>query len=261
MAKSASGSTAPSFGTRSRTCPYEASTLKPLPRYFLIVRAFAGDSTITRLSAMGYWVTAPETKNRGLAADACFDPTVEGSVRIALRIIEYQIFHARVGQLLPGLAREHHQHNPLDLFQIKLFGVERQQSVNDNFALTRGQNAAGFERCQESAALGVEPHQLFGRVHTKRAAAAQSRTLALFSQIGQPVQCALDAGLAKACALQIAREGLALGARGQLFEHVAIEDVNQNVENGVIHHLRFGHLRFRPMVPVGVSRGMSHSRT
>src|ERR1700733_5319705 len=52
MAKPLSGSTAPSLGTRSRTCTWEASTLNPRPRYFLIVRALAGDSTITRLSAM-----------------------------------------------------------------------------------------------------------------------------------------------------------------------------------------------------------------
>ena len=48
MAKPASGSTAPSFATRSRTWPYEASTLKSPPRYFSMVLALAGDSTMTR---------------------------------------------------------------------------------------------------------------------------------------------------------------------------------------------------------------------
>src|SRR3954463_15216829 len=33
---------------RSRTCPIDAFTMKPSPRYLLIVLAFAGDSTITR---------------------------------------------------------------------------------------------------------------------------------------------------------------------------------------------------------------------
>src|SRR5215467_16076767 len=33
---------------RSLTCPSEASTLKPLPRYFWIVFALAGDSTMTK---------------------------------------------------------------------------------------------------------------------------------------------------------------------------------------------------------------------
>src|SRR3989442_10193947 len=36
------------FG-RSRTWPFDARTLKPGPRYLPMVRAFAGDSTITRL--------------------------------------------------------------------------------------------------------------------------------------------------------------------------------------------------------------------
>src|SRR4249919_2165273 len=53
MAKPLSGSTAPSLGTRSRTWPYEARTVKSLPRYLLIVLALAGDSTMRRFLAMG----------------------------------------------------------------------------------------------------------------------------------------------------------------------------------------------------------------
>src|SRR4249919_2695348 len=52
MAKPLSGSTAPSLGTRSRTWPYEARTVKSLPRYLLIVLALAGDSTMRRFLAM-----------------------------------------------------------------------------------------------------------------------------------------------------------------------------------------------------------------
>src|SRR5437016_12529029 len=33
---------------RSLTCPIEASTVKPLPRYFWMVFALAGDSTMTK---------------------------------------------------------------------------------------------------------------------------------------------------------------------------------------------------------------------
>src|SRR5207342_493898 len=57
MAKPLAGSTAPSFGTRSRTWPYEARTVKSLPRYLLIVLALAGDSTMRRFFAMD---TVPE---------------------------------------------------------------------------------------------------------------------------------------------------------------------------------------------------------
>src|SRR3954453_9889510 len=52
MAKPLAGSTAPSLGTRSRTCPYEARTVKSLPRYLLIVLALAGDSTMSRCLGM-----------------------------------------------------------------------------------------------------------------------------------------------------------------------------------------------------------------
>ena len=77
----------------------------------------------------------PETKNRGQAADAGFDPKIEGLMRIAIRVIEYQIFHASVGELLSGLAREHHQYDPFDLLQIELLGVQGEQSVDDDLAL------------------------------------------------------------------------------------------------------------------------------
>src|SRR3546814_4328639 len=50
--KPCSGSTAPSLGTRSRTWPYDARTVKSLPRYLLIVLALAGDSTMRRFLAM-----------------------------------------------------------------------------------------------------------------------------------------------------------------------------------------------------------------
>src|SRR5690606_24464022 len=53
MANPCAGSTAPSLGTRSRTWPYEARTVKSLPRYLLIVLALAGDSTMRRFLAMG----------------------------------------------------------------------------------------------------------------------------------------------------------------------------------------------------------------
>ena len=47
MSKPCSGSTEPSLGGRSRTCPKDASTRCPLPRYFSMVFALAGDSTTT----------------------------------------------------------------------------------------------------------------------------------------------------------------------------------------------------------------------
>ncbi len=47
ISKSLSGSTDPFFEGKSRTCPKDGMTLYPLPRYLLMVLAFAADSTIT----------------------------------------------------------------------------------------------------------------------------------------------------------------------------------------------------------------------
>src|SRR5689334_18176386 len=44
------------LGGRSRTCPMDAFTTKPSPRYLLIVLAFAGDSTITRSLPLGFFL-------------------------------------------------------------------------------------------------------------------------------------------------------------------------------------------------------------
>src|SRR5262245_52495832 len=43
----------PSFFGRSRTWPFEAITSYPEPRYFLMVLAFAGDSTTTSVLLIG----------------------------------------------------------------------------------------------------------------------------------------------------------------------------------------------------------------
>ena len=67
------------------------------------------------------------------------------------------------------------------------------------------------------------------------AVAAQVRTLTLSGKIRQPVERALHIGLAETGALQIARECLPLSAGGQLLEHVAVKNVDKNVENAVVH--------------------------
>src|SRR6478736_856258 len=76
MAKPWSVSTAPSFGTRSRTWPYEARTSKSLPRYLLIVFALAGDSTISRFFAMSgfrYLFAAMQGEGAAVYANAGAD--------------------------------------------------------------------------------------------------------------------------------------------------------------------------------------------
>src|ERR1019366_7017102 len=133
-----------------------------------------------------YCVREPKTKNRGRAAGGCLDLAAEGSVRVAMRNIEYQIFHARVREFLSGLTRQDHQNDPFDLFQIELLGIERQQSIDHNFPLTWRENAAGLERGKQPAALGVQAHEFLWGIDAKRAVAVQVRALALLRQISQP---------------------------------------------------------------------------
>ena len=54
IAKSCSVSTLPFSGTKSRTCPTDAITRHPRPRYFSIVFAFDGDSTISKFISVPF---------------------------------------------------------------------------------------------------------------------------------------------------------------------------------------------------------------
>src|SRR6266404_8008198 len=65
VSKSFSMSTPSVLLGKSFTCPSEASTVKPRPRYFWIVLALAGDSTMT--SALGKFLTPSETLARSVA--------------------------------------------------------------------------------------------------------------------------------------------------------------------------------------------------
>jgi hypothetical protein len=54
---------------------------------------------------------------------------------------ENEVFHPSVGKLLTGLAKQYHQHNPLDLFDINIRRFQREQAVDENLTLLRGQDA------------------------------------------------------------------------------------------------------------------------
>src|SRR5690554_2406004 len=139
IAKPRSGSTAPSFGTRSRTWPYDASTSKSLPRYFSIVRAFAGDSTMTTFLAMSVQcgrrpvpadpmprsgVSPPGGAKNGKARAT--RRWSEGSVDPAWTVRENEILHMRVGLFVARLAEQDHHHDPFDLLDIDFIRVEGQ---------------------------------------------------------------------------------------------------------------------------------------
>src|ERR1700733_12768478 len=212
MANPCSVSTAPSLGTRSRTCPYEASTSKSLPRYFLIVRALAGDSTMTRFSLI-----------RVAAERASMRAARVGSGHPRLEPLERQI--------LPRLTREHHEHHPLQLLGIEFIAVERDHAINDDFALQGLQHAQALEGEEKAAAFGRETCALAFGEHAHRAAALvdggiEQRALAHAGKLCKPVERSLDALVCKADARQGTRQRRALGHFGCLIEHVAIKYVD-----------------------------------
>src|SRR5690606_13006088 len=150
IAKPRAGSTAPSFGTRSRTCPYDASTSKSLPRYFSIVRALAGDSTMTTFLVMcvrtraadredvavrGLPSSGTRPRRRARARRAAARRWTGGSVNPARTVGEDEILHLRVGLLVARLAEEHHHYDPFDLLDVDFVRVERQQPVDRKLPL------------------------------------------------------------------------------------------------------------------------------
>ncbi len=53
------------------------------------------------------------------------------------RQLMQDILHALAGRFFAGLAGQHHEHDPLDLLETQLFAVEREQTLDDYFALGR----------------------------------------------------------------------------------------------------------------------------
>src|SRR3989338_3516990 len=113
IAKPLSGSTAPVFGTRSRTCPYEASISKSLPRYFCSVLALAGDSTIRRLDAMRM---------------------VFGSMQLCGVRRGKQFFYQQRIKVLMAVP-QYHQHDQFEFVQREVLMLQRDRAVHDHLAL------------------------------------------------------------------------------------------------------------------------------
>src|SRR5687767_3365566 len=162
MAKLREGSTAPSLGTRSRTWPYEARTSKSLPRYFLMVFALAGDSTMTRLVLM---------KNETAEGPRGWEFEASGEVSMQRfgTLLEHQVLHACVRLLLPGLGEQHHEHHPLHLVDVDAVGLERHEPVDDDFALGARQDADVLQVQDVAAAVGVQARHLVAAEHADRA--------------------------------------------------------------------------------------------
>ena len=72
-------------------------------------------------------------------------------------LLEYQVFHTCVGHFLPRLAEQDHQNNPFYLFDIDVRGFERQQAIDEDFALRRRQDADLLKIGDKDATRDVDP--------------------------------------------------------------------------------------------------------
>src|SRR5438552_2857314 len=97
-------------------------------------------------------------------------------------------------QLSFRLAREHHEHHPLQLLGVGLVGLEREQPLDHELALLRCDHTRALEPQQQSPALAREPRELAVGEDAQRAfAAGPARILgpgALLpeGEIGEPIE-------------------------------------------------------------------------
>src|SRR5690606_12130023 len=251
IAKPFSGSTAPSFGTRSRTWPYDASTSKSLPRYFSIVRALAGDSTMTTFLAMcvrcafpgvrvkdrdeppGGSVPRRRTRVRGAARR-----WVGGSVNPARTVGEDEILHLRVGLLVARLAEQHHHYDPFDLLDVDFVRVERQQPVDRKLPLRRRQDSDLLQMQQIASRGCVQPVKLDRVVDADRGG-ARGVAPGRFGRIQavEPVERALDLAVAEAGLLELELELATVRLRRPVALGEGLEQIHQHVENAFLHRL------------------------
>ena len=72
-------------------------------------------------------------------------------------LLENEVFHARIRQFLTRLAEQDHQYDPLDLFDIDIRRVQRQQPVDEDFALRWRQDADLLEVSDIASARDIKP--------------------------------------------------------------------------------------------------------
>ncbi len=113
-----------------------------LPRYFLMVFALAGDSTITRFSAMPCMRRcAPPVEPRDGAQ--CVAPESESNTSVSMRAQACS---------WPGWLESTMSTTQRTCSSCEVFHVQRQQPVDDQFALRGLQDAHFFQRQQQAAA-------------------------------------------------------------------------------------------------------------
>src|SRR5262245_27094224 len=163
-------------------------------------------------------------------------------------LVEDQVFHPLVGIFLAGLAEKHHQHHPLELLDVDVVRLEREQPVDHDLALRGREDAEVLEVQQVAAHVGVEPHLLRAAEHSHRAGRALAeRALGIGREALEPEQRALDLRLRVARLLELGLERLAVRHRIVLGIQEVLEQVDQDVEHGVLHRACLAVVRpYRP---------------
>src|SRR5580658_1122072 len=121
-----------------------------------MVFALAGDSTMTRLSAMVRGTLQPKNEKPRTSRGPQSTSAPRSSVRCIERGFRDQPAEPLDRLFLTRLTRQHHQYHPLELFAVGLVRIERQHALDHDLALQRIQHTRALQLQQQSAALGRE---------------------------------------------------------------------------------------------------------
>src|SRR5665213_1888181 len=164
--------------------------------------------------------------------------------------VPHQVLHAGESLFLARLAGEHHEHDPFDLLGVQFLRIQGQQSVQNDFPLQRRQDAVPLQMHQKATRFGGQPGQFPVAVHPHAGAVTRCRFGALqayIRQTGQPVERAVDACGSETHQLQIASEIVAFRNLRGVLQHVAVKNVNQDIEDTGRHeHRTYDRRQYRP---------------
>src|SRR5580658_1092528 len=152
--------------------------------------------------------------------------------------VGHEILHAGERLLLARLAGEHHEYDPLDLLGIQLLRIQGQKAVQDDFTLQRREDAVPLQVHQKAAGFSGQPAQFPVAVQPQARGAATRLFGGLqpdVCQVGQPVEGTFNACGSETHQFQVASQSVAFGNLGGILQHVAVKNVNQDIEDAGRH--------------------------
>ena len=152
-------------------------------------------------------------------------------------LFEYQVFHALVSVFLPRLAEQDHQNDPLDLFNIDIRRVQRQQPVDQDFALWWRQDADLLEVGYIATARHIEPilFQVVVNTCAVRRLRVTGEVLLVVSEPLEPVKSTVDFRITEARAGEFAAQFVVIGFGVFVGVDVRFKEIHQYVEYVFFH--------------------------